>query len=86
MSEHEDLHEEAVSEADRLEGENERVGEDIEAAREARDRAASDELIATEAPQQGSDHGDQPVADLTNLGDSQDDDGPPPEVTYTSKE
>ena len=86
MSEHEQLHDDLAADADRLEGQNEHVAEEIDAARDARDRAASDDFVATESPDQGSDRGDQPVGDLTDVGDSQDDDGPPPEVTYPSKE
>ncbi len=83
---HEQLADEAAADADRLEHRNERLEEGIEEAREARDRAASDDFIATEAPSDSTASGDQPVGDLTDIGDSQGDDGPPPEVTYTSKE
>ncbi len=86
MSDHEQLHEDLAADADRLEHRNEALDEEIDAARDARDRAASDDFIATEAPQQSDARSNQPVGDLTDVGDSQDDDGPPPEITYTSKE
>ncbi len=85
MSDHEQLHEDLAADADRLEGKNERLDEEIDAARAARDRAAADDFIATEAPDDSNASGDQPVGDLTDVGDSQGD-GPPPEIGYTSKE
>ncbi len=85
MSDHEQLAEEAKADADRLEERNEHLGEEIDAAREARDRAAADDFIATEAPDADSTaSGDEPIGDLTDVGDSQGD-GPPPEIGYTSK-
>jgi hypothetical protein len=86
MSDHEQLADEAKADADHLEDRNERLEERIEEARDARDRAASDDFIATEAPGQSSHRSDQPIGDLTDVGDSQGGDGPPPEITYTSKE
>jgi hypothetical protein len=88
MSDHEQLHADREKEADRLEAANERLGEDIDQARDARDRAASDDFIAT--PGRGERAGPgEPVGDLTEVGDSledEDDQGPPPEVSYTDKE
>ncbi len=81
---HEKLADEAQADADRLEGRNEHLDEEIKAAREARDRAASDQFIATEAPDDSTASGDDPIGDLTDVGDSQGD-GPPPEIGYTSK-
>ena len=53
MSEHEELHEQREREADQLERENERLGEDIEGAKAANERLASDALIATPDDEQG---------------------------------
>ena len=86
MSDHEQLHQDLAADADRLEDRNARLDEEIDEARDARDRAANDDFIATEAPKPGSNPSGQPIGDLTDVGDSQDDDGPPPEITYTSKE
>jgi hypothetical protein len=87
MSDHEQLADDLSADADRLETENERVGQEIEGAREARDSAAADDFIAHERPQADSTaSGDQPIGDLTDVGDSQGDEGPPPEASYTSKE
>ena len=85
MSDHEQLADQAKADADRLEDRNQRVEEGIEEAREARDRAAADDFIAAEAPEDSTASGDQPIGDLTDIGDSQGD-GPPPEIGYTSKE
>ncbi len=83
---HEQLADEAAADADRLERRNEHVEEHIQDAREARDRAAADDFIATEAPEDESTaSGDEPIGDLTDVGDSSGD-GPPPEIGYTSKE
>jgi hypothetical protein len=82
---HEQLADEAAADADRLESQNEHLDEEIEAAREARDKAAADDFIATEAAGDSTASGDEPVGDLTDVGDSQGE-GPPPESGYTSKE
>jgi hypothetical protein len=86
MSDHEQLHEDLAADADRLEGQNEHLDEAIDDARDARDRAAADDFIAIEPSDDSTASGHQPIGDLTDVGDSQDDDGPPPEITYTSKE
>jgi len=85
MSDHEQLHEALEDQADNLEQDNERLGEEIEAARDARDRAAADDFIATPGAGERAAPGD-PVGDLTEVGDHFGDDGPPPEASYTSKE
>lgn len=86
MSDHEQLHEAREADADDLEGEKELLERQIGDAKAARDRAAADEFVAAPAGSDSHASGDQPVGDLTDVGDSQDDDGPPPEITYTSKE
>lgn len=53
MSEHEELHEQREREADELERDNERLGEDIEAAKAANERLESDALIATPDDEKG---------------------------------
>jgi hypothetical protein len=85
MSDHEQLHTQAEQEADRLEQENERVGKAIEDAKDARDRAAGDDFVATPGTGERANPGD-PVGDLAEIGDSFGGDGPPPEIRYTDKE
>jgi hypothetical protein len=49
MSEHERLHEQREREADELERENERLGEQVDEAKDANASLESDEFIATPA-------------------------------------
>jgi hypothetical protein len=85
MSDHEQLHADRERDADRLEQENERLGQEIEEAKGARDRAAADDFIATPGTGERAHPGD-PIGDLSEIGDSRGGDGPPPEITYTDKE
>jgi hypothetical protein len=84
MSDHEQLHADRERDADRLEQENERLGKEIEEAKDARDRAAGDDFVATPGEGERAYPGD-PVGDLSEAGEHFGDDGPPPEITYTDK-
>jgi hypothetical protein len=55
MSDHEQLHEAREQDADQLERHSEQLGEDIEEARNRRDRAADDDFIAAPAPREDPD-------------------------------
>ena len=63
MSEHEELHEQREHEADALERENERLGEQVEGAKKANEELKKDELIATPPEAQYTDKGDEPTKD-----------------------
>jgi hypothetical protein len=65
MSDHEGLHEQREREADRLEDENERVGESVDEARAANDKLDSDALIPTPADMD-EDSGPEPETEYTN--------------------
>jgi hypothetical protein len=85
MSDHEQLQAARERAADKLEQENERLGEEIDKAKDARDRAAGDDYVATPGERERGYPGD-PVGDLAEVGDAFGEEGPPPEVRYTDKE
>jgi hypothetical protein len=58
MSDHEQLHEAREREADELERESERLGDDIEGAKKANKALEQDELIAT--PESSEQEGEEP--------------------------
>jgi hypothetical protein len=85
MSDHEQLHEALEREGDDLERAGDALADDVEAAKDARDRAAADAFIATPGEGERAAPGD-PVGDLAEVGDHFGDNGPPPEASYPSKE
>ena len=60
MDDHEALHEQLEHEADDLQKENEHLGEQIEAAKDANHALEQDGLTATPLPEPGGEGGDPP--------------------------
>jgi hypothetical protein len=87
MSDHEQLHEAREREADRLEQERDALDAAVDRARDARDDATGDQLIATPAPGDRAEPG-APSGDLSEAArHTQEGDEPGgPETDYPTKD
>jgi len=86
MSDHEQLHEAREQEADRLERERESLDKAVDEAKDARDRASGDQLVATPGIGERAEPG-APTGDLSEAGRHVEEGDEPggPETDYPTK-
>lgn len=80
MTDHDELADQREQEADKLERENERVGEGADAARDALQRAQRDELVPEAMGADDPAHGSRPDEDPEEPTEAEE-----PEAEYPSK-